>query len=155
MKGSNMAKGQEIGIVVMPNKNIDSEQVVSPLKQVVRIMTEEDEHRLEQNRQKEKTAYQVCEQKIAQRGLKMNLVDVSCTFDNSKLLFYFTADNRSWSKIWHRYSGCALSCGRSGYGTRRKCSEDLVSADGNFAVGSIWLTSSLFLSRWQRSRGCL
>lgn len=88
------AKGQEIGIVVMPNKNIDSEQVVSPLKQVVRIMTEEDEHRLEQNRQKEKTAYQVCEQKIAQRGLKMNLVDVSCTFDNSKLLFYFTADNR-------------------------------------------------------------
>ena len=57
-------------------------------------MTKEDRRNQEQNRQKEKRAFQVCEEKIAARGLNMKLVDVTCTFDNSKLLFYFTADSR-------------------------------------------------------------
>ena len=64
------------------------------LKNIVRVMTAEDEAHLAQNQQKEKRAFQVCEQKIEQRGLNMKLVDVNCAFDNSKLLFYFTADAR-------------------------------------------------------------
>ena len=88
------AKGQEYGIVALPNRKVDPDTIVSPLKNVVRVMTEEDLRQLEQNRQKEKRAFHVCEQKIEQRGLDMKLVDVNCAFDNSKLLFYFTADNR-------------------------------------------------------------
>lgn len=88
------AKGQDYGTVALPNRNVDSETITSPLKTVVRIMTEEDLAQLEDNKQKEKRAYQVCVQKIEQRGLNMKLVDVSCTFDNSKLLFYFTAESR-------------------------------------------------------------
>ena len=88
------ARGQECGVVSIPNRKVDAETVVSPLKNVVRVMTKEDHRQVEQNEQKEKRAFHVCEQKIEQRGLKMKLVDVSCTFDNSKLLFYFTADSR-------------------------------------------------------------
>lgn len=88
------AKGQEYGIVALPNRKVDPDSILSPLKNVVRIMNEEDLRQLEQNKQKEKRAFQVCEQKIEQRGLKMKLVDVSCAFDNSKLMFYFTADSR-------------------------------------------------------------
>ena len=88
------SKGQEYGEIALANKMIDDTAVVSPLKNVVRIMTLEDMYHVDQNQQKEKKAFQVCEQKIQQRGLNMKLVDVSCAFDNSKLLFYFTADTR-------------------------------------------------------------
>ncbi len=88
------ARGQECGTVTIANREIDDENVVAPLKPVIRMMTEEDFRTLEQNRQKEKRAFGVCEQKIAARGLNMKLVDVTCTFDNSKLLFYFTAESR-------------------------------------------------------------
>ena len=88
------ARGPECGIVSIPNRKVNSETIVSPLKSVLRIMTKEDHRQVEQNKQKEKRAFHFCEQKIEQRGLKMKLVDVNCAFDNSKLLFYFTADSR-------------------------------------------------------------
>ncbi len=88
------ARGLECGIVTIANRKIEDDSVVAPLKPVIRIMTKEDYRNQEQNRQKEKRAFSVCEQKIAARGLKMKLVDVNCTFDNSKLLFYFTAESR-------------------------------------------------------------
>ncbi len=88
------SRGLEIGTISIPNRKVESDTVVSPLKSVIRILTPEDEHQIEQNHAKEKKAFKVCEQKIEQRGLKMKLVDVSCAFDNSKLLFYFTADSR-------------------------------------------------------------
>ena len=88
------ARGPECGIVSIPNRKVNSETIVSPLKNVLRVMTKEDHHQVEQNKQKEKKAFRICVQKIEQRGLKMKLVDVNCTFDNSKLLFYFTADSR-------------------------------------------------------------
>ncbi len=88
------ARGLECGIVTIANRKIEDESVVAPLKPVIRIMTKEDYRNQEQNRQKEKRAFAVCEQKIEARGLKMKLVDVNCTFDNSKLLFYFTAESR-------------------------------------------------------------
>ena len=88
------SKGLECGEIALANKEISDDSVVSPLKNVVRIMTAEDMAHVEQNQQREKRAFQVCEQKIEQRKLDMKLVDVSCAFDNSKLLFYFTAETR-------------------------------------------------------------
>ena len=88
------ARGVECGEVVIPNKKIPKAEVTVPLKAILRIANREDRRTLELNRKREAKAFQVCQQKIAYRGLKMNLVDVECTFDNSKLLFYFTADNR-------------------------------------------------------------
>lgn len=88
------ARGVECGEVVVPNKMVDDEEIVAPLKPVMRVATEEDFKQIEKNKLKEKEAFGICEKKIAQYKLNMNLVDVECTFDNSKLLFYFTSDNR-------------------------------------------------------------
>ena len=73
---------------------VPEEEVVSPLKPVIRVATEDDFKQIEKNVVKEKEAFEICERKIAQYKLNMNLVEVECTFDNSKLLFYFTSDNR-------------------------------------------------------------
>lgn len=88
------ARGVECGEVVLGNKMVDDDQIVAPLKPVIRIATEEDLKQIEKNKIREKEAFGICEKKIAQYKLNMNLVDVECTFDNSKLLFYFTSDNR-------------------------------------------------------------
>lgn len=87
-------RGVECGEVVIANRNIDDEQITSPLKPIIRIATPADMKTVEQNKQREKDAFAVCEEKIAFRKLNMHLVDVECTFDNNKLLFYFTAENR-------------------------------------------------------------
>lgn len=87
-------RGTECGEVVLVGKRVPKEELKAPLKPIIRLVNKEDRRILEQNRKKEAKAFQVCQQKIAYRGLKMNLVDVECTFDNSKLLFYFTAENR-------------------------------------------------------------
>ncbi|MDE5737019.1 MAG: stage 0 sporulation family protein [Oscillospiraceae bacterium] len=87
-------KGIEWGVIAIANKEIADNNVMTPLKSIIRIMNQEDFRTLELNQQKEKKAFAVCEQKIALHGLKMKLVDVNCAFDNSKLLFYFTADSR-------------------------------------------------------------
>ncbi len=88
------ANGIECGEVVIANKMINDNQIASPLKPVIRLANEYDIKTLTRNKQKEKDAFKICEEKIILRKLKMNLVDVECTFDNSKLLFYFTAENR-------------------------------------------------------------
>ncbi len=88
------ARGLEWGTISIPNRKVEDESIVAPLKPVVRIMTKADHQNQEANRQKEKRAFAVCEEKIAARKLNMKLVDVNCAFDNSKLLFYFTADSR-------------------------------------------------------------
>lgn len=88
------AKGIDWGTVALQNKKLLDESIVSSLKSIVRIMNKEDFRTLELNKQKEVKAFTICEQKIEAHKLKMRLVDVSCAFDNSKLLFYFTADSR-------------------------------------------------------------
>lgn len=88
------AKGVECGDVVLDNRMVEEERVVSPLKSIIRIAGERDMRIIEQNRQKEATAMKICQEKIAAHGLNMKLVDVECTFDNNKLLFYFTAESR-------------------------------------------------------------
>lgn len=88
------ARGVECGEVAMEGKEINDESIIQPLRKLIRIATKEDLHRVEENRKKEKTAFEICERKIADRGLEMKLVEVEYTFDNSKILFYFTADGR-------------------------------------------------------------
>jgi cell fate regulator YaaT (PSP1 superfamily) len=88
------ARGVECGEVAMANRDVADEEIVHPLKKVIRIATEDDLKKLEENKQKEKDAFKTCEEKIAKHGLDMKLVDVEYTFDNNKILFYFTADGR-------------------------------------------------------------
>ncbi len=87
-------QGIEFGIIAEEIMDIAEEQVVAPLKQIVRIATEEDIARYEENRKKESEAFRICLDKIEARGLDMHLVDVEYTFDGRKIIFYFTADGR-------------------------------------------------------------
>lgn len=88
------ARGVELGEVAIANRTIDDSKIVAPLKDVIRLATEEDIKRYEENEKKSKEAYAVCEKKIQEHKLDMKLVDVEYTFDGTKLLFYFTADGR-------------------------------------------------------------
>ena len=88
------ARGLEFGYVSAENRMVHNREIVQPLKKVVRIATEEDEKHREENEQKEIEAFNTCLVKIEERKLEMKLVEVEYTFDNSKLLFYFTADGR-------------------------------------------------------------
>ena len=88
------ARGEEFGIVSAGNHTIPGSDVVSPLRSVIRLATERDEKILAENRAKEKKAHEVCLQKIAEHDLDMQLVSAECAFDGSKILFFFTADER-------------------------------------------------------------
>ena len=88
------ARGVECGEAVIVDREIDEEKFSNPIKQIIRVATPEDMKTIERNREKEKDAMKICEQKIRDHKLKMNLIDCECTFDNNKLLFYFTAENR-------------------------------------------------------------
>lgn len=88
------ARGVEYGNVVLPPRDVEDEKVVQPLKEVIRIANAQDDKKEESNRKREKEAYQICLKKIKEHGLEMKLIDVEYTFDNNKVLFYFTADGR-------------------------------------------------------------
>ena len=88
------ARGVEFGDVAFPVREIEDGEITSPLKPVIRVATDADRKKLEENAQKEKAAFDVCNEKIARHGLDMKLVNVEYTFDGSKILFYFTADGR-------------------------------------------------------------
>jgi cell fate regulator YaaT (PSP1 superfamily) len=88
------ARGLEFGKVVIPNRIVSEDKVVLPLRPVIRAATKEDVLIYEENKRKEKDAAKICLEKIAEHKLEMKLVDVEYTFDNNKLLFYFTAEGR-------------------------------------------------------------
>ena len=88
------ARGIEFGEVVTPVREINDEQLSAPLKQVVRIATAQDVQHAQDNKRSEKEAYAICQKKIGEHKLDMKLVSVEYTFDNSKILFYFTANGR-------------------------------------------------------------
>lgn len=88
------ARGVEYGKVVLSPREVEDSKVVHPLKEVLRVATVEDDDKELQNRAKEKEAYQICLKKIREHGLEMKLIDAEYTFDNNKVLFYFTADGR-------------------------------------------------------------
>ena len=97
-KGENVvvetSQGEEIAEVVVPNRMIEEDKIVKPLKKVLRLASQRDLKHAEECRKKEKEAFELCSQKIKERNLEMTLTDVEYKFDNSKILFYFTADGR-------------------------------------------------------------
>lgn len=86
--------GEELGEVVINKRSVPEEKLVAPLKKVIRIATNKDLKHYEENKKKEKEAFKVCEDKIKKYKLDMHLTDVEYKFDNSKILFFFTADGR-------------------------------------------------------------
>ena len=88
------ARGVEFGTVVLGKRQIGEEKIISTLKPVIRIATKEDIKTQENNKKKSKEAFDICLSKIPKHGLKMKLIDCEYTFDNNKLLFYFTAEGR-------------------------------------------------------------
>lgn len=97
-KGDNVivetARGVEFGTVVMGIREVEDDKVVSPLKPILRMATKKDQETVERNREREKEAFDICMEKIRKHDLDMKLVDAEYTFDNNKVLFYFTADGR-------------------------------------------------------------
>lgn len=87
-------RGVECGEVAMENRHVEDESIVKPLKKVIRVASHEDLKKVEENAAREKQAIAICNEKIAKHKLNMKLVDVEFTFDNNKILFYFTADGR-------------------------------------------------------------
>lgn len=88
------ARGVEYGTVVGEPREVDDKKVVQPLKPVLRVATERDDEQEAGNKLKEKEAFRICQEKIRRHGLDMKLIDAEYTFDNNKVLFYFTADGR-------------------------------------------------------------
>lgn len=88
------SRGVECGEIAMENKQVEDDQIVNPLKPVIRMTTEEDLKTVKENKEKEKEAFKICEQKIQKHNIDMKLIDVEYTFDGGKILFYFTADGR-------------------------------------------------------------
>ncbi|MCR5419941.1 MAG: stage 0 sporulation family protein [Lachnospiraceae bacterium] len=88
------ARGVEYGALVMPPTDMDEKEITQPLKPVIRKANDEDDKKEIRNREKEKEAFKTCKEKIVKHGLDMKLIDAEYTFDNNKVLFYFTADGR-------------------------------------------------------------
>ncbi len=88
------ARGLEYGFASKGNHEVEDSQIVPPLKKVIRIATDEDAVTNEENREKEKEAFKICEEKILNHGLDMKLIDVEITFDHNRIIFYFTSDGR-------------------------------------------------------------
>lgn len=88
------ARGIEYGLTVISNRNVEENDLVMPLKKVIRVATQEDTKQYKQNKQKEIEAFDICVEKIKQHSLEMKLIDVELTFDHNKIIFYFTSDGR-------------------------------------------------------------
>lgn len=88
------ARGIEYGTVIGAPREVEADKVIQPLKSVLRIANQKDDEQEASNRQKEKDAFKICLEKIKKHGLQMKLIDAEYTFDNNKVLFYFTADGR-------------------------------------------------------------
>ena len=88
------ARGVEYGTVVGSPREVEDDKVVQPLKPVLRVATERDDEQEAGNKAKEKEAFKICQEKIRKHNLEMKLIDAEYTFDNNKVLFYFTADGR-------------------------------------------------------------
>ncbi len=87
-------RGVECGEVVTANRMVEDTKIIPPLKSIIRVATDADRETVKQNKIKEEKAFKICQEKILAHKLDMKLVDVECTFDNNKLLFYFTAETR-------------------------------------------------------------
>ena len=106
------ARGVEFGKVVLGKRNIDDGKIVSTLKTIIRVATDEDKKKNEDNKEKSKKAFVICKEKIAKHKLDMKLIEAEYTFDNNKVLFYFTADGRIDFRDETKMVGGIGICGR-------------------------------------------
>ena len=148
------ARGIECGEVALSNREIEDEGIVKPLKTVIRVANKEDLKRIEDNKAKEKKAFRLCLEKIEKHKLEMKLVDVEYTFDNNKILFYFTADGRVDFRELVKDLASESSCAKSVCAMKQRCWADWESAADRFAAAPFWESSSRCPSKWQRSRDC-
>ncbi len=88
------SRGIEFGMVVIPNRDVNDDTIVPPLKPIIRVANSEDIEKNKENKEKSQEAFQICKEKIKAHKLDMRLISSELTFDNSKLIFYFTADGR-------------------------------------------------------------
>lgn len=150
------SKGTECGEVTIPNKTIQQAAVVQPLKQILRPVNKEDRKTLEQNRKKEIRAFHICEEKIAMRKLEMKLIEVECAFDNSKLLFYFTAENRvdfrDLVKDLAAIFRTRIELRQIGVRDKAKILGGIGICGREFAARAFCANSSRFPLKWQRNR---
>ena len=138
------AQGTEYAQCLTGNHEVDDGAVVRPLRALVRIATENDRRTMEYNRQREKDAFGICQRKIAERGLDMKLVRVECSFDGSKIVFFFTSEGRvDFRELVRDRSACA---------TRPRCSVASASAAVRSAARSFWTILCPCPSRWPRHR---
>ena len=142
------ARGVEYGFVVLGPKEVDDSKVIQPLKEVIRIATPKDDAREESNRKKEKEAFEICQKKIRAHNLEMKLIDAEYTFDNNKMLFYFTADGRIDFRELVKDLAAVFKT------MRQRSSAELASAADRFAAIRICPSLHRFRSRWQKSRTC-
>ena len=150
------AKGSEYGTVVLAEKQVEEKEVVSPLKKVLRKADEKDEEKHRENLEKRGSALAKCQEKIDKHGLQMKLVDVEYAFDNSKIIFYFTADGRvdfrALVRTWLLCFVRVLNCVRLVYVMRLKGWAASATAAGASAVTSGCAIFSRCPSRWLKRR---
>jgi len=137
------ARGIEYGTVVGSPREVPPDKVIQPLKPVLRIATERDDEQEANNKKKEKEAFKICLEKIRKHGLEMKLIDAEYTFDNNKVLFYFTADGRIDFRELVKDLVSVM---------RQRFLEESVSAEESCAVTAICPSLSRYPLRWQRSR---
>ena len=149
------ARGVEYGSVVVGEKEVEDDKITL-LKPVIRIATEEDKKKEEKNRVKEKEAFEICLEKIRKHGLEMKLIDAEYTFDNNKVLFYFTADGRidfrELVKDLAVYSALVSNCADRESEMRQRSEAVSESAEDRCAVTPIYQSLRRYQSRWRRNR---
>ena len=151
------ARGIECGEVAISNRQIKDEGIIKPLKTVIRVANKDDLRRIEENKVKEKKAFKLCLEKIEKHKLQMKLVDVEYTFDNNKILFYFTADGRvdfrELVKDLASVFKTRIELRQIGVRDEAKMLGGLGICGRPFCCSSFLESSSRSRSRWPRSRG--
>lgn len=151
------AQGTEYAQCLTGNHEVDDGAVVRPLRALVRIATENDRRTMEYNRQREKDAFGICQRKIAERGLDMKLVRVECSFDGSKIVFFFTSEGRvGLPRARARPRGRVPRAHRAASDRRARRGQDARAASASAAVRSaarsFWTILCPCPSRWPRHR---
>ena len=148
------ARGIEYGTVVVSSKEISEEELVSPLKKVIRIATEEYDEIERENKKKEIEAFDICKEKIKEHGLEMKLIDVEFTFDNNKIMFYFTAegriDFRELVKDLAAIFKTRIELRQIGVRDETKMMGSLGICGRSLCCSSFYVNFSLFQLRWQK-----
>ena len=152
------ARGIEFGTVVAGVHEVEDDKVIQPLKPVMRIAGERDIEQEAANKEKEKEAFKICKEKILKHGLEMKLIDAEYTFDNNKVLFYFTADGRidfrELVKDLASVFKTRIELRQIGVRDEKRSAVVSASVEGLCAATAICRISYRYPSRWRRSRIC-